>query len=107
MKIDGQVDLIEACYASITGEDAFEAFFSDLGAAIGADAGDIILEDPKCGRIRTFANYGFCPHFLAGCDAECQGTEAWSDFSNIRPAGGGPHDAAGSNPYFRECTSGN
>lgn len=76
------LDLVDRCYGALEKAGGWQALTCDLGEALGADAGDIVTEDPDTGAIRTYGSFGFDPQFLDSYDVEFLGENPW--LSNLQ-----------------------
>ena len=77
MTTNDTIDLIELCYAAVNEVEEYQVLIEMLSQKIGADAGDIVLENAAEGSCRTLGSLGFDPAFLESYDTEYLGNNTW------------------------------
>ena len=95
------LNMVERCYSALDHPGGFQALTRQLGAVLGADAGDIVTEDRQSGAIRTHGSFGFDPSFLSSYDVEFLGENPWLD-TLTRHAPGQVRDDIEETPGFRD-----
>ena len=77
MTTNDNSDLIELCYAAVNEVEGYQVLIEILSQKIGADAGDIVLENTAEGSCLTLGTLGFDPVFLENYDTEYLGNNTW------------------------------
>lgn len=71
------LDAVDACYGALDENGSLQTLTSLLGAWLGAEAGDIVSEDPRSGAVHTFGSFGFDPVYRDNYDSEYVGENPW------------------------------
>jgi len=99
--------LVDACYSALDSPAGLDRTLTLIGAAIGADAGDLVTEAANGTALRTHASFGFDDSFRHAFDSEFLGRNPWFDQLLLRPRGafhadGDDLPAYWSSRYFNE-----
>lgn len=77
MTTNDNSDLIELCYAAVNEVEGYQVLIELLSQKIGADAGDIVIENTADDSCLTLGTLGFDPVFLENYDKEYLGNNTW------------------------------
>ncbi len=83
MTTNDNSDLIELCYAAVNEVEGYQVLIELLSQKIGADAGDIVIENTADDSCLTLGTLGFDPVFLENYDKEYLGNNTW--FEELGP----------------------
>ncbi|MGP1357293.1 helix-turn-helix transcriptional regulator [Roseicyclus sp.] len=71
------LDLLDMCYGAVDRPEHWAPFVEALTEALGAQAGDFVIEDYATGTARALGSTGFDPHFRETYDTHFLGENVW------------------------------